>query len=93
MGQLPKEVQLMDAVYEGVFQFADVLVGITKQEKLLEIHRKIGYVYGCAVPYFFDSDPAYIVYLTKSGYRSGKVYAVARKERETNGRRRRNNSR
>lgn len=75
-----RQLRLMHAIYEGTFEFADVLVGMTKQKNLLDIHQKIGYVYGCVVPYFFDSDPAYIVYLTKSGYRSSKTYAIAQKE-------------
>ena len=75
-----RHLRLMHMSYESAFKFADVLVGITKQKELLDIHRKIGYVYGCVIPYFFDSDPAYIVYLTKAGYRSSKTYAVAQKE-------------
>ncbi len=77
-----RHLRLMHTVYEGAFKFADVLVGMTKQKDLLDIHQKIGYVYGCAIPYFFDNDPAYIVYLTKPGYRSSKTYAMAQKEQD-----------
>jgi hypothetical protein len=71
-----KQVRTLHTIYEGLFKFADVLVGITKQKELLGIHRKVGYVYGCAVPYLFDNEPAYVVYLTKSGYRAGKMYSM-----------------
>ncbi len=76
------QIQLLHVIYEGLFKFADVLVGVTKQKELLDVHRKGGYVYSGAVPYFFDSDPAYMVYLTKPGYRSGKLYALAKKEED-----------
>lgn len=77
-----RQIRTLHTIYEGLFKFADVLVGVTKQKELLDVHRKGGYVYSGAVPYFFDSDPAYMVYLTKPGYRSGKLYALAKKEED-----------
>jgi len=76
-----RQLYLSAAVYDAAFTFADVLIGITKQKHLLPIHHKIGYTYAGAIPYMFDSDPAYILYLTKKSYEASKTYKLSHKEK------------
>jgi hypothetical protein len=74
------QVVLMCAVYETLFSMGkSVIIGITKQEKLLDLHRKLGYVILDPVPYLFDSDPAWIMYLTRQNFERSRLYAAGAK--------------
>jgi hypothetical protein len=75
-----RHLALMKTVYELVFNLGKkTILGITKQQKLLELHSKIGYVVFDPVPHLFDHDPAWIMYLTKESFETSRMCAVADK--------------
>jgi hypothetical protein len=51
------------------FQNFDTLLGVTKQEHLLEQHKKVGYTHLCTIPRFFNGQDAYLVMLDKEAIR------------------------
>jgi hypothetical protein len=82
-----EQAVLMTTIYELLFNLGKrVVVGVTKQEKLLDLHRKLGYVILDPVPYLFDEDSAWIMYLTKDAFETSRLYAAATKivEKEYN---------
>jgi len=71
---------VMTTVYELIFGTGKkVIIAITKQEQLLDLFRKMGYVILDPVPYLFDHDQAWVVYLTKENFERSRLYAVANK--------------
>ena len=75
-----RQAVLMTTIYELLFNMdKSVILGITKQEKLLDLHRKLGYVILDPVPYLFDGDSAWIMYLTREGFETSRLYAAANK--------------
>jgi hypothetical protein len=75
-----RQALVMTTVYEVLFNLGkSVILGITKQEKLLDLHRKLGYVIMESVPYLFDHDAAWIMYLTKPAFETSRLYAAANK--------------
>ena len=75
-----QQAVLMTTIYELLFNMGkEVVLGITKQEKLLDLHRKLGYVILEPVPFLFDAEQAWIMYLTKEVFKTSRLYAVAAK--------------
>ena len=71
---------LMTTIYEIIFAMGKkTIIGITKQESLLDLHAKMGYVILDPVPNLFDLDSAWIMYLTKDNFERSRLYAVANK--------------
>ena len=50
---------------DWALQQAPVIIGVTKQEKLLRAHRRLGYTVVGAVPRFFDGETGWIVAVTR----------------------------
>ena len=74
-----KQVAITQLLYDMAFRFWKVLVGVTKHEHLLKIHRKLGYNILGSIPSFMEGKDAWIVYLTKENFQSSKLYQVGRK--------------
>lgn len=60
--------QQVVSVYSKALTLFPVLIGITKQEALLDAHRKLGYTVGDRMPGLFDGEDAWIVTLTKENF-------------------------
>jgi len=63
-------------VYDAAFQIFKTLVGITKHENLLRIHRKLGYNIVGQIPHFMEDEDAWVVYLTKENFKNSKFYQM-----------------
>ena len=75
-----RHATLMTTIYEIIFNMGKkTILGITKQESLLDLHKKLGYVIMGPVPYLFDDDEAWIMYLTEPMFKDSRVFAVANK--------------
>lgn len=60
-------------VYESAFKIVKVLFGITKQERLLKVHERIGYNVLGKFPLLWDGvEDAWMVSLTKEGFEAGR---------------------
>jgi hypothetical protein len=55
-------------MYEKALAIWPVLLGITKQPKLLKEHEKLGYEILGKIPSIWDGDPAWLVVLTEEGF-------------------------
>ncbi len=78
-----KQATLMTTIYTMLFAMGKkTLLGITKQEDLLEVHKMMGYVILDPVPHLFDDDKAWIMYLTKTGFENSRLQATANKIKE-----------
>lgn len=62
--------RLISFVYSIAFLHTDVVLGITKQEKLLRIHKHLGYEVMCKIPGLWDKGvDAWVIMLEKRNYR------------------------
>ncbi len=57
--------------FDRATQAFPVLIGLTKQARLLPIHRTIGFTHLGTVPRLFDGDDAHVVVLTREGFEHG----------------------
>ena len=57
----------LDAL-EWHFRAFSVVIGVTKHEKLLDAHRRLGYDVVKKLPSFFDGEDAWVVMLTKDEF-------------------------
>ena len=74
-----KHMALSVFTYDMAFKFWKVLVGVTKQECLLAIHRKAGYNIVGQVPYFMEGEDAWVLYLTEDNWHNSKYYQTGKK--------------
>jgi hypothetical protein len=75
-----RQAILMTTLYQLLFSMGKrVILGITKQEKLLDLHRKLGYVILDPVPFLFDDASAWVMYLTKDAFEHSRLYVTANK--------------
>jgi len=74
-----RQAMVMSVIYETIFQFKEVLIGITKHKDLLDLHRKMGYTVEMYVPYLFDDNNAYVAFMTKDAFYEGQLFKTARK--------------
>lgn len=58
-------LKFMDAVYEKALAEFPVLVGLTKQPQLHNVHLKMGYEFKCEIPSLFDGAPLRVYTMTK----------------------------
>lgn len=72
-------VQLLDAVYTAVFEHKNVVFGTTKQPRILDLHRKMGYTVFGPIPTLFDDEEGYIVYCTKQSYLESRFHKAAQR--------------
>ena len=56
-------------VMSEAFKFFPVIMGVTKQPDLLEIHKKLGYNISQIVPELYGDSPGWIVSLHKSHFK------------------------
>ena len=71
-----KHLAVTKLVYSMAFQFFSVLIGVTKHEHLLRIHRKLGYNILGKIPYFMEGGDGWVLYLTEEDFINSKVYKV-----------------
>jgi len=71
-----------EALDYGLYRYP-VLIGVTKQEKLLDAHRRLGYNVLGKIPRIFDGEDAWIVHITRESFEARKTYLVQRPERES----------
>lgn len=74
-----RQAMVMSTIYEIIFQFKKVLIGITKQQDLLQIHYKIGYKDHGVIPYLFDEEKAVVLHLTKEAFYEGQLFKAAQR--------------
>jgi hypothetical protein len=60
--------------YTAAFETWPILYGLTKQESLLEPHRRLGYTIGPEIPSAFDGHKGWLVTLTKLGFERSLLY-------------------
>jgi hypothetical protein len=63
--------QLVGKIYDAALSTYRVILGITKQERLLREHVKVGYEIVGGVPYLYDGETAWMVCLTREGFEKG----------------------
>ena len=71
-----KQLEITKLLYTAAFDFWDVLLGVTRHEHLLRIHRKLGYNIVGSVPHLMSGEEAWIVYLTKENFINSRLYKV-----------------
>jgi len=59
-----------------------VLMGVTKQENLLDAHRKLGYNVMGKMPAIFDGEDAWVVYITREMFNARATHLIKRPEKE-----------
>ena len=58
-------LKFMDGVYEKALADFPVLIGLTKQPALHNLHLKLGYEFKCEIPALFDGAPLRVYSMTK----------------------------
>ena len=74
-----KQLKITKLLYTAAFDFWNVLLGVTKHEHLLKIHRKLGYTIVGDIPHFMENKDAWIVYLTKENFMNSRMYKLGEK--------------
>ena len=69
----PSTFKTMQLVYYTLITIFDSILGITKQEKLLRQHEKLGYNIIGKVEGLFDGDDAWLVHLTRKAFENSKL--------------------
>ena len=62
------QLAVVELAYEAAFQGFSLLLGVTKQERLLAQHQRWGYTVVGQVPGLWDGEAAWIVTLTEAAY-------------------------
>ena len=63
-------------IYDMATKIWPVLIGTTKHEDLLKIHRKLGYNIVGKVPHMIDGEDAWILYLTRELFEQSRFYKI-----------------
>lgn len=71
----------LELAYETAFGEVPVILGITRQERLLAAHLRWGYEVVGEVPALFDGQTAWVLYVTEPLYRAAKQRRQRRKTR------------
>ena len=75
-----RQALLMATIFSLIFAMGKkTIIGITKQEKLLNLHKGLGYVIVGQIPNLFDAEPAWIMYLDRAGLEASRLWTVANK--------------
>ena len=56
-------------IMSEAFKLTPVIMGVTQQPDLLEIHKKLGYNISLVVPELFGDSPGWMVYLHKNDFK------------------------
>lgn len=75
----PKHVRATGAAYSAFFEHYHTLLGMTKQRKLLDLHRKIGYIRMGEVVDGWDDSTVYYLKLTRSNFEQGTIAHYCRR--------------
>lgn len=70
----------MNRFYAESLRVFPVLLGLTKQRELHEIHLAMGYTLGCVIPEFFDGDDAFLYIMTRESRREARHNVRARRQ-------------
>jgi hypothetical protein len=70
-------VRILDTIYRATFELKEVICGMTKQPRILDLHRKMGYTVFGPIPRMFDADDGYFVYCTRQSYMQSKFHRIA----------------
>lgn len=57
-------LKFMNEAYEILLSKCQVLLGLTKQERLHNLHLKLGYKFMCTIPKFWDGDDVMLYAMT-----------------------------
>lgn len=68
----PSRLAAVELAYEAAFQGFSLLLGVTKQERLLAQHERWGYTVVGRVPGLWDGEDAWIVTLSEGQYWQAK---------------------
>ncbi|MHA2266108.1 MAG: hypothetical protein ACXAEN_27250 [Candidatus Thorarchaeota archaeon] len=71
-----KQLKVTKLLYTMAFNFWDVLLGVTRHEHLLRIHRKLGYNIVGSIPHLMSGESAWVVYLTKENFENSRMYKL-----------------
>lgn len=77
---------VIELAYETAFGEVPVILGITRQERLLAAHLRWGYEVVGEVPALFDGETAWVLYLTEPLYRAAKARRHKRERGNGDGR-------
>ena len=69
-----EHLRISTLVYTLAFKIWKVIVGVTKHEGLLRIHRKTGYNIVGSIPHFLDDEEVWVVYLTEDNFKRSTLY-------------------
>lgn len=61
------------SIYRQALVTWPVLIGVTKQEKLIDQHQRLGYTLLGKIPCLFDGEDAFVLVLTKQTFRDREV--------------------
>lgn len=78
---LPIGVAVLESAYELALEQHPVLLGITRQPRLLAIHRRWGYGVLGRLPAVFDGHDGWVVMLTSEAYERAKTAGRRRQPR------------
>ena len=70
-----------EALDYGLYQYP-VLIGVTKQENLLDAYRRLGYNVLGKVPLIFDGEDAWIAHITRGSFEARESHLVRRPRKE-----------
>lgn len=77
------------ATFEAAIEYGlarwPVLVSVTRQEKLLDEHRRLGYTLVGKLPMFWGGENAWILHLTREGFDSREVRLIVRSDKSDRG--------
>lgn len=65
-------------IYEQALRWFPAILGVTKQEALLEPHRRLGYEILGEIPGIWDGERAWLVMLTREGFARANARRLAR---------------
>ena len=69
-------LEFLLSTYAVALEHWPILYGLTKQESLLEPHRRLGYTIGPEIPSAFDGHKGWLVTLTKADFERSRSYGL-----------------
>ena len=86
--QSPSSLRCLYEAFDEIFDHYPVIMGVSKQQHLRDIHEKFGYKFGANIPNAWDGHAIQVYYLTKEAYyerrtRNGSTGRVASNRRPT----------
>jgi len=78
-----RQGEILHAIYSLLFAMGKKLIlGVTKQEKLLSLHEGMGYDILGPIPFLFDDSHAWLVHMTEPTFKASRLSAVVNKLEE-----------